>query len=103
MSIVSNVKSFKMNSGEEVVAEVLSRTLNGEAIVAYHVRRPHILQFQPVAPGQMGLALVPWTLANPEIERLEMPASAVMLEYEPSDRTARQYLQQTSGIAIPNA
>lgn len=105
----TSVKAFKIVGGEEIVAEVLEvksgnqRVVDGlfeGAVTAYIVRRPHILQFQPVAPGQVGLAFVPWTLSNPEIERMEIPASAVVLTFNPSANTERQYLQQTSGIAL---
>jgi hypothetical protein len=102
---MSDVMSFKMVSGEEVVAELVStKTLTPEsAPLSYTVRRPHILQFQPVGPGQLGLAFVPWTLSNPAIERLEIPASAVLLTFPPADKVERQYLEQTSGISLAGA
>lgn len=109
---MSKVLAFKLIGGDEVVAEVLDEKRHKSAVLieskdpvdspvaAYVVRRPHILRFQPVAPGQIGLAFVPWTLSNPEIERLEIPASAVVLSFEPSQNVERQYLEQTSGLAI---
>lgn len=102
---MSDVMSFKMVSGEEVVAELVSTvTLTPDGPPrSYTVRRPHILQFQPVGPGQLGLAFVPWTLSNPAIERLEIPASAVLLTFEPADKVERQYLEQTSGISLAGA
>ena len=101
----ADVYAFKMVSGEEVIAELKS-TITMEPSgkpISYHVRRPHILQFQPVGPGQMGLALVPWTLADPTIENLEIPGTAILLKYPAGESTARQYLQQTSGIALAPA
>lgn len=95
-----NIVSFKMISGEEVVAELRSTIDVNDKATTYRVRRPHILQFQPVGPGQMGLALVPWTLADPSIEVLDVPASAVLLHYPASENTARQYVQQTTNIAL---
>jgi hypothetical protein len=102
---MSDVMSFKMVSGEEVVAELVStKTFASDTDpVSYTVRRPHILQFQPVGPGQLGLAFVPWTLSNPAIERLEIPASAVLLTFQPADKVERQYLEQTSGISLAGA
>lgn len=106
---MSDVLSFKMISGEEIVAEIRSvnRKMNAtldplgqSEILSYTVRRPHILQFQPVAPGQLGLAFVPWTLSNPEIEVVEIPATAVMLTFTTSAKVEKQYLQQTSGISL---
>lgn len=102
---MSDVMSFKMVSGEEVVAELVSTvTLTPDSPPrSYTVRRPHILQFQPVGPGQLGLAFVPWTLSNPAIEHLEIPASAVLLTFKPADKVERQYLEQTSGISLAGA
>jgi hypothetical protein len=50
--------------------------------------------------GQIGLAFVPWTLSNPTIEVLDVPASAVLLMFDPSERVETQYLEQTSGISL---
>jgi hypothetical protein len=102
---MSNVMSFKMISGEEVVAELVStKTITeNSSPISYTVRRPHVLQFQPVGPGQLGLAFVPWTLSNPAIERLEIPASAILLTFTPVDKVERQYLEQTSGISLAGA
>lgn len=96
---MTSVKSFKMVTGEEVVAEVVE-TKVGTSVLSYVLKRPHILQFQQIGQGQLGLALVPWTLSNPTIERLDVPAAAVVLSFDPSAEVERQYLQQTSGISI---
>jgi hypothetical protein len=124
---MSEITSFKLLGGDEIVAEVLSvnrkavkatKTLLNESeapkakkpaaketgeILSYTVRRPHILQFQPMGNGQLGLAFVPWTLSNPTIERLEIPASAVILPFSPSANVEREYIQQTSGLALAPA
>ena len=98
---MSEVKAFKMVGGDEVVAEVLStnEATDGK-ILSYRVRRPHILQFQPMGQGQIGLAFVPWTLSNPTIELLDVPASAILISFSPSENVETQYLEQTSGISI---
>lgn len=90
------VKSFKLISGEEVVATVVT-TLNP---TGYTLRKPHILQFQQVAPGQLGLAFIPWTLSNPDIDTVEIPTSAVISVFEPAAKVEKQYLEQTSGISL---
>ncbi len=103
------VKSFKMVTGEEVVAEVVMEKSGNEvstdglftnSITEYVLRRPHTLQFQQVGPGQIGLALVPWTLSNPAIDNLSVPASAVLIAFYPSDKVEQQYIEQTSGISL---
>ena len=97
------VKAFKMVGGDEIVAELLdtkSLLTNTDTVTHYVLRRPHILQLQQLPSGGLGLALVPWTLSNPSIERMEVPASAVLLQFDPSDSTEKQYLEQTSGITL---
>lgn len=100
---MSEILAFKILGGEEVVAEVVEveRTagIEGE-ITNYIVRRPHILKFQQVGPNQVGLVFVPWTLANPGIVRLPIPASAVLLSFSPDTNVERQYIEQTSGLAL---
>lgn len=110
---MAKVLTFKMMSGEEVVAEVVEEIRETQTtllegglrresnpIVAYKLRRPHILRFQQVAPGQIGLAFIPWTLANPTIDTLEVPTKMIGLVYEPGNHTEEQYLQQTSGLTL---
>lgn len=106
---MSEVLSFKLVSGEEVIAEVtqtnrggglLLENINTAPIDSWVVRRPHILQFQPMGNGQLGLAFVPWTLSNPGIEKVILPKEAVLLTFEPSSHAERQYIEQTSGIAL---
>lgn len=106
------VMAFKLTSGDEIIAEVtsvnrgsklLTETSNVGTIESYTVRHPHTIQFQPVGNGQLGLALVPWTLSNPTIHELELPATAVLLPFPPSENVKRQYVSQTTGLALPPA
>lgn len=105
--MASEILSFKLIGGDEIVAEVVGVKRGNvltesttSPITEYMVRRPHILQFQPVAPGKVGLAFVPWTLSNPTIERMQLPASAVILTFSPSENVEKQYIEQTSGIQL---
>lgn len=105
---MAQVKAFKMHGGDEVVASVIDtiyhpsnlESTTEKKVKSYILRRPHILRFQPMANGQLGLAFVPWTLSNPSIERLEVPAEAVLLAFDAEDRVETQYLEQTSGISL---
>jgi len=91
-----------MMTGEEIVAEIsATRFSSNNDVKEYILRRPHSLQFQQVAPGQIGLAFVPWALANPSIEQLTVPASALIIPpFEADAKVERQYLEQTSGISL---
>lgn len=100
--MVNSVMSFKLVGGDEIVAEVVSeeRAIIDSPIIAYGLRRPHILQFQPMGNGNLGLAFVPWTLSNPTIEFVKIPVSQIVTVFAPADRVERQYLEQTSGISL---
>ena len=106
------ILSFKTVGGEELVAEVLREVtatpnlLLGSAassseVVAYVLKRPHVLRVQPIGPGQMGLVFVPWTLSNPELNELTLPVKSLIAEpFEPATNVYNQYLEQTSGIDL---
>jgi hypothetical protein len=104
--MTTEILAFKLISGDEIVAQVVSRTpglltdSSDSKPTAYVVRRPHILQMQQMGPGQVGLAFIPWTLSNPTIERMELPASAILLTYPPSDNVEQQYMEQTSALQV---
>ena len=102
------IMSFKIVGGEELVAEVVREVTNGSVlsstpaeVTAYVLKRPNVLRFQPVAPGQLGLAFVPWTLSNPDILEITLPAKSLIADpFEPAHRVEQQYLEQTSGIDL---
>lgn len=109
---MSVVKAFKLITGEEVIAEVQdtktqqllqedARDIRDAAL--YTLRRPHVLQVQQVAPGKFGMAIVPYTLSNPDLEEVVIPASRVITIFGVADSIEKQYLQQTSGLALPGA
>jgi hypothetical protein len=100
---MSEVKSFKTVGGDEIVSEVISLVYEGEKIVKYKLRRPQVLQFQPVAPGKMGLAFVPWLLSNPELDSVEVPVTVLPFCFPTATEVERQYLTQMSGIQIAGA
>jgi len=109
---MSEILAFKMIIGEEVVGEVIEiirkitplfeqtgKGISDGDITAYRVRRPHILRFIQSREGA-NLAFIPWTLCNPSIEVMTIPASAVLLTFPPSANVEKQYIEQTSGITL---
>jgi hypothetical protein len=101
---MSNIRSFKLLSGEEMVANLVSTEEKNEVVTAYNVESPHIMQFQHMQGGQLGLALVPWTLSNMELrEKIRVPAQFVIAEFETAHKVQQQFIQQTSSIALPTA
>lgn len=95
------VRAFKFTSGEEVIAEIKSYPFSSPDKQSWELRRPHILRFHPVGPNQMGLAFVPWTLSNPDLESVVVSRVNMLCDpFEISADVEKQFLQQTSGIAI---
>lgn len=98
-----DIRGFKIMGGEEVVAEVTGEVFAGNNVTHIKIKRPHILQFQPVAPGKVGLAFVPWTLSNPDIDELDVPMSIILLSYPVSKAVESNYIRQTTGLEIAPA
>lgn len=96
-----NVLSFKLVTGEEIVARVNSteEDQSGKKI-SYLVSSAQVLQFQPTREGRMALALVPWTLSNPDLDDIRLPAVHVVTSFPPSADVEREYIRQTSKIAL---
>ena len=106
---MSEVKSFKFPDGDEVVAEVVSENKSNiltdnskNEVISYFIRRPHVLRMQRGIDGRtVNLMFVPWLLSNPTIERMEIPASCLVIPpFSPMDEVRQQYLHQTSGIEL---
>jgi hypothetical protein len=86
------VYTFKLNSGEEMVAKVVKYDADG------------ILLAEPVsiAPGPKGMGLVPSMFtADPKGEyRLNTSSVAI---YAPTDQSVQdKYLEATTGIKVPS-
>jgi hypothetical protein len=88
------VQSFKLVTGEEIVARVLDQT-----DTHFTIEQAQVLQFQPVGNGQLGLAFVPWALSNPDVE-VKLPVTAVVTNFNASTQVEKQYVSQTSKIAL---
>jgi hypothetical protein len=86
------VYTFKLNSGEEMVAKV--KQAGGDWIFIHDP--------VSVAPGPQGVGLMPTMFtANPESEtRLNTNSIAVVAETDDSVKT--KYIQATTGIAVPD-
>ena len=86
------VYTFKMNSGEEVVAKV--KQAGGDWILVHDP--------VSVAPGPQGMGLMPSLFtANPESEtRLNTNSIAIVAETDDTVKT--KYIQATTGLAVPD-
>jgi len=92
MSITpGQVYTFKLNSGEELIAKV-----SAESDGWLEIENP-----VSVAPGPQGMGLVPSLFtADPE-ERLQLNTSSVSLYTLTDDPVKMKYIEATTGIKIP--
>lgn len=82
--------SFKLSSGEEIVAR-----LEKEDDKSYTLKKPMVLVAQ-----QQGLGLAPFMFSvNPD-GKFVLQASSVSCVAKTQDEIAKQYMSQTSGIAM---
>ena len=94
---MSDIKIFKLVNGDELIAEVVS----GHQAINWKVRRVRmILMQQHAQSGQIGLGLLPWLASNIDGEVEIYSASLMTLPFDPEENLQKEYLSQTSGIAL---
>ena len=89
---LDQVYTFKLNSGEELVAKV--KESGGDWVLIHDP--------VSVAPGPQGMGLMPSLFtANPESEtRLNTNSIAIVAETDDTVKT--KYIQATTGLAVPD-
>lgn len=86
------VYTFKMNSGEEMVAKVLQS--GGDWVI---LEEP-----VSIAPGPQGMGLIPSLFtADPKAE-IRLNTNSVSLISETDDSVKMKYLEATTGIKVPD-
>jgi hypothetical protein len=93
ITIESNtVYTFKLNSGEELIAKVVQS--GGEFI---HIEEP-----VSIAPSQQGMQMIPSIFtANPKGE-FKLNTNNISLYAETDDSIKMKYLEATTGIKVPD-
>ena len=94
-----NVRSFKLISGQELIATVVEGTVKG-----YKVKNPLVVHIMRGHTGQEQLAFSEWSMIHKEGEIVEilehgLAAGAVSV----IDEVEKSYLEQTTGVALPEA
>lgn len=87
----NQVYTFKMNSGEEMVAKVLMS--GGDWIT---LEEP-----VSIAPGPQGMGLVPSLFTADPKEEIRLNTSSVSLVSKTDDSVKMKYLEATTGIKVP--
>lgn len=90
----NDVVSFKLTSGEEIVAR-----LHEEETTAFVIKKP--LALIPGPQGGMGLAPAVFTVAPEELIRLNK--TAIAMHAKTVKEIAGQYIQQTTGLTLANS
>ena len=88
----NKVYTFKLNSGEELIAKVIQA--GGEFI---QIEEP-----VSIAPTQQGMQMIPSVFtANPKAE-FKLNTTSIALYAETDDSVRMKYLEATTGIKIPD-
>jgi hypothetical protein len=87
----NQVYTFKMNSGEEMVAKV--KQSEGDWII---LEDP-----VSIAPGPQGMGLVPSLFTADPREEIKLNTSSVSLVSKTDDSVRMKYIEATTGIKVP--
>ena len=87
----NQVYTFKMNSGEEMVAKV--KHADGNWIV---LEEP-----VSIAPGPQGMGLIPSLFTADPKEEIKLNTNSVSLVSKTDDSVKMKYLEATTGIKVP--
>ena len=89
---VNEVFTFKLNSGEEVIAKV-TNTEGGFITISEPVS---------IAPGQQGLQMIPSAFtANPK-EEFKLNTNSIAMVAHTDDSIKVKYIEATTGIQVPD-
>jgi hypothetical protein len=92
MQIQSNeTYTFKLNSGEEMVAKVVEVADN------------YLIVTTPVsiAPGPQGMGLMPSLFTNDQRENVRLNTNSISLVAPTEDQVKMKYIEATTGIQVP--
>ena len=87
----NQVYTFKLNSGEEMVAKV--KQSGGDWIT---VEEP-----VSIAPGPQGMGLVPSMFTADPKEEIRLNTNSVSLVSKTDDSVKTKYIEATTGIKVP--
>ncbi len=88
---VDQVYTFKLNSGEEVIAKV--KAVNGSEVT---VSEP-----VSVAPGPQGMGLVPSMFTSDPKAEVRLNTNSVSLYAVTDESVKNKYIEATTGIKLP--
>lgn len=86
-----NIYTFKLNSGEELVAKVVDISQN-----KFDIEHP-----VSIAPGPQGMGLVPSMFTGNMSKSVQLNINSVALIAETDESVAAKYIEATTGIQVP--
>lgn len=84
--------TFKLNSGEELIAKVLTATDN------------YILITSPVsvAPGPQGMGLMPSLFTSDQRGNVRLNTNSISLVADTEEAVKLKYIEATTGLQVPS-
>ena len=97
---VNDVVSFRLTSGEELLAK-----LTGQDDASITVSKPVVVQMQMVGPSQAGLAFAPFmATADEATSKFRFERSRLICDpIKPRSDISSQYVKMTTGLDIPTS
>lgn len=86
------IYTFKLNSGEELVAKITD--FDQDSI---HIEHP-----VSIAPGPQGMGLVPSLFTANMSKNIQLNTNSVSLVAETDEAVAAKYIEATTGIRVPD-
>lgn len=94
---MSEIRSLKMVSGEEVICKLEQCTQYDLTISS-----PLVLQVMPAPGGGYGLGLIPW-IHSKKTGSFDVNRNQIMVNCSPDKDVADGYLSQVSGIQLASS
>lgn len=94
---MSTIRHLKLVSGEEIIGKEVDSIITDKI----RLESVRVLVMQPVGQGQMGVALIPWLVGDPD-GKVDVPTIHVVGDpvNAPPKSIEDAYLQQTSGLTF---
>jgi hypothetical protein len=86
------IYTFKLNSGEELVAKIADTNRD-----TFSIEHP-----VSIAPGPQGMGLVPSMFTADLSKSIQLNINSVALIAETDDAVASKYIEATTGIRVPD-
>ena len=91
---VGQVLTFKINSGEELIAKVVGAVPGGQFI--------ELSDPVSIAPSQHGMGLVPSMFTADPKETIRLNTTSISLYALTEDSVKMKYIEATTGITVPD-